>query len=535
MSNETLPRGWRTARVEDLATLVQYGSSSKTSEDETGVPVLRMGNIVNGRLVFEALKYLPPEHQEFPELLLRPGDVLFNRTNSPELVGKTAVYSAEHPSPCSFASYLIRLRLRDYEPSLFAAYVNSGYGRAWIRSCVSQQVGQANVSGGKLRELQVPVPPRNEQRRIVAKLETLQARSRRAREALDAVPPLLEKLRQSILAAAFRGDLTKDWRAKNKDVEPASKLLERIRAERRKKWEESELAKLKAKGKPPTDDKWKSKYKEPVPVDTPRLPELPQGWCWISIETAGDVLLGRRRAAQEYVAGRDGRVMRSYVRVANVKEDRLDLSDVLEMPFNDVELGLYRLLPGDIILSEGQSPELVGQSAVFKGEVEDLCIQATVHRFRAYSSGTSSAFAQLVFLNHLHSRVFMRASSLTTNIAHLTSERLKPLPFPLPPMAEQAEIVRRVRKVLERTNGIATHASQLRSREKSLSTAIVAKAFRGELVPQDPSNASAQGMLTRSETTTSGAANGGTSVSRESRRRATRSTIVAATGEERQS
>src|SRR6185503_10682565 len=120
--------------------------------------------------------------------------------------------------------------------------------------------------------------------RIVTKLEALQARSRRAREALDAVPPLLEKLRQSILAAAFRGDLTKDWRSKHEDVEPASELLKRIRIERRKKWEEAELAKMKAKGKAPTDDKWKAKYKEPEPVDATGLPELPEGWCWASVD-----------------------------------------------------------------------------------------------------------------------------------------------------------------------------------------------------------------------------------------------------------
>ncbi len=99
------------------------------------------------------------------------------------------------------------------------------------------------------------------------------------------MPPLLEKLRQSILAAAFRGDLTKDWRAKHKDVEPASKLLERIRVERRKKWEEAELAKMKAKGKAPKGDEWKAKYKEPEPVDATGLPELPEGWCWATLGT----------------------------------------------------------------------------------------------------------------------------------------------------------------------------------------------------------------------------------------------------------
>ena len=104
------------------------------------------------------------------------------------------------------------------------------------------------------------------------------------------MPPLLEKLRQSILAAAFRGDLTKDWRAKHPDVEPASKLLERIRVERRKKWEEAELAKMKAKGKAPRDDRWKGKYKEPEAVDATGLPGLPEGWAgraWMNSARGG--------------------------------------------------------------------------------------------------------------------------------------------------------------------------------------------------------------------------------------------------------
>jgi len=260
-----------------------------------------MGNIVDGSLRFDDMKYLPEGHSEFPDLLLRNGDVLFNRTNSAELVGKTAVYDERAPSPCSFASYLIRLRLLGYDPYLLAAFLNSHLGRTWIRASITQQVGQANVSGGKLRELEVPVPPLNEQRRIVAKLEDLLARSRRAKDALDAIPPLLEKLRQSILAAAFRGDLTADWRARHPDVEPASELLKRIRVERRKKWEEAELAKLKAKGKAPTDDRWKAKYQEPEPVG----PSPGRPWIGRLVSTSrrnGAVcrclLHGRRRCPQ---------------------------------------------------------------------------------------------------------------------------------------------------------------------------------------------------------------------------------------------
>src|SRR5262249_38672362 len=112
-----------------------------------------------------------------------------------------------------------------------------------------------------------------EQQRIVAKIEELTARSRAARAALSDLPTLLEQFRQSVLASAFRGDLTANWREKHPDAEPASLLLNRIRAERRIQWG----------AKYP-----KKKYVEPDPVDDSDLPELPDGWCWVRAEEVVD-------------------------------------------------------------------------------------------------------------------------------------------------------------------------------------------------------------------------------------------------------
>src|SRR5262249_36804273 len=123
--------------------------------------------------------------------------------------------------------------------------------------------GVPRLNIAHVRALQLPLPPLNEQRRIVAKLDALLTRSRTAKDAMDAVPALREGCRQSVLAAAFRGDLTRDWREKNRNVEPASKLLERIRTERRRLWEVSELERLRATGKAPKDGRWKERYEEP--------------------------------------------------------------------------------------------------------------------------------------------------------------------------------------------------------------------------------------------------------------------------------
>jgi type I restriction enzyme S subunit len=341
--------------------------------------------------------------------------------------------------------------------------------------------------------LTVPIAPLAEQRRIVAKLDDLLGRSRRAKEALAEIPALLERYRQSVLAAAFRGDLTADWRAKHPEAEPASELLKRIRVERRRRWEEAELARLTAKGKTPTDEKWKERYEEPSQPDIIDGVSLPAGWLWTSMETVGDVHLGRQRAPQYQT----GEHTHPYLRVANIKDDRIDSSDVNSMDFDPEDFEHYRLLPGDILLSEGQSPELVGQSAIYEGGIEGLCFQKTLHRFRRYGSAPSARFAQLVFRHYVRSGFFRSVASLTVNIAHLTLVRLKPLAFPLPPFEEQKVIEHRLTQAMRQIDALEATADQELERLDGVERSILTRAFRGELVPQDPADEPASVLLDR--------------------------------------
>ncbi|MDH7451839.1 restriction endonuclease subunit S [Luteimonas composti] len=222
-----LPEGWVWASVEQLSIAQKYGSSAKTNEDSSGVPVLRMGNIQDGEIDCESLKYLPVDHSEFPELLLEDGDLLFNRTNSPELVGKTAVYRSQM-SPCSYASYLIAVKLSPWcVPELVAAFINSAYGRRWVKSVATQQVGQANVNGTKLAALAVPLAPFVEQAKIAAVLSSQRQESAQQREAILRGLKQASAQRKNILKAAFAGQLV----PQDPHEEPARKLLVRIRAE----------------------------------------------------------------------------------------------------------------------------------------------------------------------------------------------------------------------------------------------------------------------------------------------------------------
>jgi type I restriction enzyme S subunit len=172
-----IPKSWQWRRIGHLALVVDYGTSQKSHSDSSKIPVYRMGNIVGGRLIDENLKYVDPTIDDLPKLYLKTDDILFNRTNSYELVGKSGIFTGQDDTN-TFASYLIRIRLPStlLFPTFFSVAMNAPYFRqTQIEPEVVQQCGQANFNGTKLSSTVVPVPPLAEQRRIVVKVDQLMA------------------------------------------------------------------------------------------------------------------------------------------------------------------------------------------------------------------------------------------------------------------------------------------------------------------------------------------------------------------------
>ncbi|RLQ16881.1 restriction endonuclease subunit S [Vibrio sp. SBT000027] len=223
-----LPIGWVWATIDQLAINKRYGSSSKTNDDSSGVPVLRMGNIQDGKLDYGNLKFLPVDHKEFPDLLLNDGDLLFNRTNSAELVGKTAVYR-DIGKPVSYASYLISVTFSEHVlPEIAAYYINSVLGKKWLSEVMNQTAGQANVNGTKLGNLAIPLPPSAEQKALIDEISNEFDSVDRQVEATLLGLKQSEAQRKNILKSAFSGQLV----PQEPNDEPASVLLDKIKIER---------------------------------------------------------------------------------------------------------------------------------------------------------------------------------------------------------------------------------------------------------------------------------------------------------------
>lgn len=186
------------------------------------------------------------------------------------------------------------------------------------------------------------------------------------------------------------------------------------------------------------------------------MTHLPRGWSWSTVSDVGSVELGRQRHPDWH----EGPEMRPYLRVANVFEDRIDTSDVKEMDFSGC-FERFKLYPGDVLLNEGQTPELLGRPAIYRGIPENIAFTNTLIRFRAGPRVTPE-WALAVFRHHMHSGRFTRESRITTNIAHLSATRFKTVEFPVPPLDEQRRIV----DILE------DHLSRLDAAQASSAAAI---------------------------------------------------------------
>lgn len=223
--NGVSDESWEEKTIGEICSSLKYGTSKKSSDDGE-VVVLRMGNLQNGEIDWSNLAYTSDE-EDIKKYLLKSGDVLFNRTNSPELVGKTSIYRGEMPA--IYAGYLIKL---DYEKNIVVGdylnyYLNSSKAKEYYMQVKTDGVSQSNINAKKIGEFEIPLPTLPEQHEIVRLIDDLLARERAAQQATEQALASIDLMKKSILARAFRGEL-----GTNKASEASAlELLKQVLAE----------------------------------------------------------------------------------------------------------------------------------------------------------------------------------------------------------------------------------------------------------------------------------------------------------------
>ena len=336
-------------------------------------------------------------------------------------------------------------------------------------SAMTGSVGHKRVPKNYILETKIPLAPLNEQKRIADKLDRLLSRVDACRERCDRIPLILKHFRQSVLAAATSGELTEDWRGENFNIESASDLLIRLQEQFRGNFIHRIWTSPEEKGSE----------------------ALPESWLYVPVKAVGEVYLGRQRSPKNH----NGPNMRPYVRAANITWTGWDFSDVKEMNFDPPDFERYRLRVGDVLINEGSgSADEVGKPAIWKGEIENCCFQNTLICVRPYED--MSEYLYLVFLQAALSKAFVEATR-GINIHHIGKERFAAFLIPFPPLEEQQEIVRRVEKLFAFVDRLEARYQTARAQVDRLTPALLDKAFRGELVPQEPNDEPASVLLAR--------------------------------------
>jgi len=309
---------------------------------------------------------------------------------------------------------------------------------------------QPNISQSILKDYSFPLPPLNEQKRIVAAIEALRERSQKARSALSAIPELCDKFRQSVLAAAFRGDLTADWREQNSDVEPASVLLERIR------------------------QKDSNTYKELQERD------LPETWKWVKFQDVADI--------QSNLVDPASYLDSPHIAPNHIVSSTGELLEFTTVSADKVTSSKHLFEPGQIIYSKIR-PYLAKAVLInFSG----LC-SADMYPIK---SRINSAFLHQWMICPEFTELASGQQGRTV-LPKINQAALNQLPVPVPPLAEQIEIIRQLQSNLSLIATITSQIEKTTYEIDFLDRSILAKAFRGELVEQDLNDEPASVLLER--------------------------------------
>ncbi|WAX97313.1 restriction endonuclease subunit S [Aminobacter sp. NyZ550] len=469
------PQGWAEATLGSLASKIVDGSHNPPSKMDAGKPMLSARNIRDGQVVFDEYRLIEEgafEH-EHRRTRIKQGDVLLTIVGA---IGRTAVVQDDTP----FALQRSVAVIGDFgpiEPRFLAKALESPTYQQWLLEN-AKGTAQKGVYLKSIASSKVPVAPLSEQRRIVAKIDSLTGKSRRVRDHLDHIPRLVEKYKQAVLAAAFRGELTRDWRAQNGvciDIEVTRRKRAAAKLDRRR---EKALSQLPERGafEHAIPSMWRWVSIEELASDEPRaIQSGPFGSALLHSEfvSQGRLVIGIDNVQDGYFAkGAQNRI--SDAKFAELIRFAARPNDVLITVM--ATIGRVCVLPADL-------EQAIITKHVYRITVDDRC---ALPEFIAYGLRGSEAA-----LSHMGANVRGQTRP------GLNGEIIKSLLLPVPPLREQREIVRVIKSAFDWIDRLATEATGARRLIDRLDQAVLAKAFRGELVPQDPSDEPARVLLDR--------------------------------------
>lgn len=359
--------------------------------------------------------------------------------------------------------------------------LNLKYMEYFLKGLQLEQLDKSTAVPGLSRDdynsVEVAIAPRDQQDRIVAEIKKQFSRLDKAVASLKRVKANLKRYKAAVLKAAVEGKLTEEWRKQNPDVEPASKLLERILAERRSKWEEVELAKMKAKGKELKNDKWKEKYKEPTAcLESDDSGVLPKGWASCSSNLLFAFVTSGSRGWAKYYS-EEGAI---FLRMGNLDHDTIEL-DLVEIqhvqPPANSEGTRTRVQANDLLISITADVGMVGLVPEGLGEAY---INQHVALARPITM-VNPLFLASYFVSQAAKNQLRRLQKGATKTG-LGLNDIRNVYVAVPPLQEQNQIVSAVDVALSQIDNLFVELKKQETRIASVRSAVLREAFAGALI-----------------------------------------------------
>ena len=476
-----------------------FGSNLKASEYiGEGIPIIRLQNIDRNNFIDKNIKFISPEKaNQLNRHSFSGSDIVLTKLGDP--LGKACIVP-EGFGPGIIVADVVRIKLdEEYISKKYLVYAINSDAVIKQLSIKTKGTTRPRVNLAHIRKLKIPISPLPEQHRIVARIEELFSRLDAGVQALQKARAQLQRYRQSVLRAAVTGRLTAEWRAAHPEVEPAEELLKRILTDRRSKWEEKELVKMRSRQKTPKNGRWKEKYKNPRSISVQAdLPEIPANWAYtfidpiLSIERTGMKTgpFGSLLKKEEHKA--EGIPVLGIENIEYLKFIRGSKIHISEKKAD--QLWDYDARPGDIIISRSGT---VGEVCVIPEDIERAIISTNLMRVTLNSSAMLPRFFCLLLKGSPF--VMSQISELCkgSTRSFLNQEILSSIVFPIAPICEQCIIVDEV----ERYHSYVEQFQDELRRDfvciSHLRRSILQRAFQGQLVPQDPSDEPASLLLER--------------------------------------
>jgi type I restriction enzyme S subunit len=440
--DDKLHQGWVIATLKDLGDYINGRAFKPTEWKEQGLPIVRIQNLNNPHAKFN---YSDIEHED--KYKLKNGDLLvaWSASLGVYIWNKGEAWLNQHIFKVEVNENLVTKKFLYYaiQEAILELYLKA------------HGTGMVHVTKPVFESHPIALPPLNEQKRIVAKLEKLLAKVNESCDRLSRIPTILKRFRQSVLASACSGRLTADWRKSHPDIEPAEELL--------KKDTGSEIN------------------------------EFLQSWCFVSV---GDVIKELRYGTSKKCSY--DKQSHPILRIPNVVQGVIDSSDLKYTELSDKEYETLRLKIGDILMIRSNgSVSLIGKTAMVTQSEEGFAYAGYLIRLRPNLSLIDPRYLNYYLSSYeIRLQIELPARS-TSGVNNINSTEVKKLAIAVPPLEEQKEIVKRVEALFRKCDLIEQRYLKAKAYTDKLTQSILAKAFRGELVPQDPNDEPAEVLLER--------------------------------------